>query len=202
MKVKAVVFDLGKVLVDFDYSIAARKLAENASNPASEIQKMLDHSPLLYRFESAGMTNQEFYEAFRREAGFGGDFDLFAAAFGDIFSEMPEMIRFQQQLRSRRVPTYILSNTNDIAIGHIRRNFPFFANFDGYVMSYEQAALKPHAPIYEAAERMIGARGQELVFIDDRAENCEGAARLGWRTICHRDAAETIPFIESLLIGR
>ncbi len=199
MKVKAVVFDLGKVLVDFDYSIAARTLAENSTKPASEIQKAFDHSPLLYRFESAGMTNREFYDVFCREVGFSGSYDLFAAAFGDIFSEMPEMIRFQQQLRAQRVPTYILSNTNDIAIGHIRRNFPFFANFDGYILSYEQGALKPHAPIYEAAERMIGARGQELVFIDDRADNCGGAEKLGWRTVLHRDSAETIPFIESLL---
>jgi FMN phosphatase YigB (HAD superfamily) len=199
LKIKAVVFDLGKVLVDFDYSIAARKLVENSAKPASEIQKMLDHSPLLYRFESAGMTNEEFYGEFCREAGFNGNYDLFAAAFGDIFSEMPEMIRFQQQLRSKQVPTYILSNTNGIAIGHIRRNFQFFANFDGYVLSYEQGALKPHAPIYEAAERMIGARGQELVFIDDRPENCEGAEKLDWRTVCHREPAETISFVEKLL---
>jgi putative hydrolase of the HAD superfamily len=199
LKVKAVVFDLGKVLVDFDYSIAARKLAENSAKPASEIQKMLDHSPLLYRFESAGMTNEEFYGEFCREAGFSGNYELFAAAFGNIFSEMPEMIRFQQQLRSKRVPTYILSNTNEIAVRHIRRNFPFFAKFDGYILSYEVGALKPHAPIYEAAERMIGARGEDLVFIDDRADNCEGAAKLGWRTICHRDPMATVAVVEELL---
>jgi glucose-1-phosphatase len=199
LKAKAVVFDLGKVLVDFDYSIAARKLAQVSAKPAGEIQKMLDHSPLLYRLESAGITNREFYGEFCREAGFEGNYDLFAAAFGNIFSEMPEMIRFQEQLRSKGVPTYILSNTNDIAIGHIRRNFPFFANFDGYVLSYEQRALKPHSPIYEAAERMIGARADNLVFIDDRADNCEGAAKRGWRTICHRHPAETISFVENLV---
>jgi glucose-1-phosphatase len=199
LKVKAVVFDLGKVLVDFDYSIAARKLAEHSSKPAEEVRKMLDHSPLLYRYEAAGMTNDEFYREFWREAGFRGDSALFAAAFADIFSEIPEMIRFQQQLRAQGVSTYILSNTNDIAITHIRRNFSFFGNFDGYVLSYEQRALKPHAEIYAAAERMIGARGQDLVFIDDRADNCEGAAKLGWRTICHRDPAETIGMVENLV---
>lgn len=202
MKVKAVVFDLGKVLVDFDYSIAARKLAENSSQPVAAIQKMLDHSPLLYRFESAGMSCDEFYGEFCREAGFRGDYDLFAAAFGDIFSEIPKMIRFQQELRSRGVPTYILSNTNDIAIRHIRRNFPFFAHFDGYILSYETRSLKPHPPIYRAAEQMIGHRGQDLVFIDDRADNCEGAAQLGWRTIHHRDIGETIATVEGLVSSR
>lgn len=199
MKVKAVVFDLGKVLVDFDYSIAARKLAENCAKPASELQKMLDHSPLLYRFESAGMTSDEFYGEFCRAAGFGGTYDTFAAAFGDIFSEIPEMTRWQRELCVRGIPTYICSNTNNIAITHIRRNFPFFANFDGYILSYEVGSLKPHAEIYRAVEKMIGACGEELVFIDDRADNCEEAARLGWRTICHRNPAETIPLVEQLL---
>jgi glucose-1-phosphatase len=199
LKVKAVVFDLGKVLVDFDYSIAAQKLAENCAKPAGELQKMLDHSPLLYRFESADMTKQEFYREFCSGAGFTGNYDLFAAAFGDIFSELPDMIRWQKGLRERGVPTYICSNTNDIAITHIRKSFPFFEHFDGYILSYEVSALKPDAAIYRAAEQMIGARGEELVFIDDRADNCEGAAKLGWRTICHRDAAETIPLVEQLL---
>jgi glucose-1-phosphatase len=199
LKVKAVVFDLGKVLVDFDYSIASRKLAQRSSKAPSEVQKMLDHSPLLYSYESAGMTSQEFYHEFCVHAGFQGDFEEFAAAFGDIFSEMPEMIAFQRQLKSEGVPTYILSNTNEIAIRHVRKNFPFFANFTGYILSYEQRALKPHAPIYQAAERMAGCRGEELVFIDDRADNIEGAEKLGWQTIIHCDAAETIPFVRGLL---
>ena len=199
MKVKAVVFDLGKVLVDFDYSIASRKLAARSSKAPSEVQKMLDHSPLLYRYESAGMTSQEFYREFCVHAGFLGDFEEFSAAFADIFSEMPEMIAFQRELRNEGVPTYILSNTNEIAIRHVRKNFPFFANFTGYVLSYEQRALKPHAPIYQVAEQMSGCRGGELVFIDDRADNIEGAAKLGWQTICHRDPAETITFVRGLL---
>jgi len=199
LKVKAVVFDLGKVLVDFDYSIAGRRLAEKSPRPPAEVQRLLDHSPLLFRYESAGMTSREFYDEFRRESGYTGTFEEFAAAFGDIFTEIPAMTRFQAELRAARVPTFVLSNTNEIAIGHVRRNFPFFRNFDGYVLSYEQRALKPHAPIYEAAERLIGARGEELVFIDDRDDNVEGAARLGWHTIHHSHPNETIPRVRNLV---
>lgn len=199
MKIKAVVFDLGKVLVDFDYSIAGRRLAERSQKPSTEVQSLLDHSPLLYSYESASISSQEFYDAFRERAGYGGTLEEFAACFADIFSEIPRMIRFQDELRHAGVPTYILSNTNEIAIRHIRANFPFFANFTGYVLSYEQRALKPHPPIYRATEEMAGASGLELVFIDDRDENVGGAAALGWQTIHHRDPEVTIPFIRSLL---
>lgn len=44
-KPEVVVFDLGKVLVDFDYSIAARKIAAQAERSAAQVQELLDHSP-------------------------------------------------------------------------------------------------------------------------------------------------------------
>ncbi len=58
------------------------------------------------------------------------------------------MIALHAELRGRGVPTYIFSNTNDLAIEHIRRNFPFFKNFVGYIYSYEIGAMKPDARIY------------------------------------------------------
>ena len=56
---KIIVFDLGKVLVDFDYSIAGRRIAADANLSAAEVQKYLDHSPLLVRYETGLMTRQE-----------------------------------------------------------------------------------------------------------------------------------------------
>jgi len=197
--IKAVVFDLGKVLLDFDYGIAARKIAERASMPANEIQRLIDGSPLLLRYESAQMNAREFYDEVRAHTKFRGSFEDFAATFADIFFEIPPMVRLHAALRERGIPTFILSNTNDIAIGHIRRNFPFFANFSGYVFSYEHAVLKPEAGIYEVAERLAGGRAEELVFIDDRLENVEGAARLGWNTIWHRDPQATTAALRSLM---
>ena len=49
---RVVIFDLGKVLVDFDYSRCANKLALQASRSAVELRKLIDHSPLLFRYET------------------------------------------------------------------------------------------------------------------------------------------------------
>ena len=186
------------MLVDFDYGIAVRKLAESSAASVEEVRSVVDQSPLLFRYEGGQMSTQEFFEEVRRLIGFRGEFPEFAAAFADIFSEMPEMISLQSELRALGLPTFILSNTNDIAVRHIRRRFPFFANFTGYVLSYEQAALKPHRKIYELTEQHAGARGGEILFLDDRAENVEGANELGWQTICHRSAEESIGKIREL----
>ena len=186
-----VVFDLGKVLVDFDYSIAARRIAARCSRPPENLHAFLGSSPLLVQYETGTLTRQDFFEAMRQATGFQGEVAEFGEFFADIFTEIAPMIELHAELRRRGVPTYIFSNTNDLAIEHIRRNFPFFKNFDGYILSYEVKAMKPDAPIYHALEQMTGKRGDEIIYIDDRAENITGGTAHGWRTIWHETPEKT-----------
>ena len=193
-----VVFDLGKVLVDFDYSIAGRKISERSGKSPEEVQHLLDYSPLLYRYETGLMTRQEFFGEVRQATGFHGTIEEFSGYFADIFWEIPPMIEIQAKLRRQGVPTYIFSNTNDLAILHLRQNFPFFANFDGYILSYEIGAMKPDAKIYEALERMAGKRGAEVLYLDDRQENVDGGAARGWQVILQTTAEKAIAAMEKL----
>jgi HAD superfamily hydrolase (TIGR01509 family) len=195
---RIVVFDLGKVLVDFDYSIAGRRIAAQANLSAADVQKFLDHSPLLFRYETGLMTRRDFYEEVRRHTGFRGNIEQFGEIFADIFTEIPPMIQLHAELRQRGIPTYILSNTNDLAIEHVRRNFPFFKNFDGFILSYEVKAMKPDVKIYEALERLVGRRDSEILYIDDRSENIATGAARGWRTILHESPEKTLAAIREL----
>jgi len=197
-KPSAVVFDLGKVLVDFDYSIAGRRIAAKSDMDADKVQHYLDHSPLLVQYETGLMTRQEFYEDVKRATSFRGDIVEFGSYFADIFSEIPEMIAIQAELKRKGVPSYIFSNTNDLAIEHIRHAFPFFANFDGYVLSYEVGAMKPDPKIYMAVEGLIGQSGANILFLDDRAENVEAGQKRGWQTIQHSSPASSRSTIEAL----
>jgi 2-haloacid dehalogenase len=189
---KAVVFDLGKVLVDFDYSIAARRIASRGRMGADAILRFIDQTALLHRYETGLLSNEEFYREVCVATGFGGNFAEFAATFGDIFSPIPAMVDFQASLRQRGVPTYILSNTNGLAVGHLREHFPFFNTFDGYVLSYEHRVMKPDPKIYELVEREAGRRGSELLYLDDRAENTAAGAARGWQVIVHESPEQTL----------
>ena len=192
MLAKVVVFDLGKVLVDFDYGIAARRIASRGRLSIDEVQNLIDHSPLLFQLETGEITSGQFFDEVRVATGFQGDFEEFSGFFADIFTPIEPMVEIHARLRARRVPTFILSNTNGIAITHIRRNFPFFANFDGYVYSYQQRAMKPDPKIYEAVERMTGGQGKEILFLDDRKENVATAFDRGWQIIHHQSWEETL----------
>jgi putative hydrolase of the HAD superfamily len=194
---EAVVFDLGKVLVDFDYSIAARKLAALGHVMPEAVQRFIDHSPLLFRYETGKMRKEDIFKEVAAATGFSGGLAAFEDAFADIFTAMPEMIALHAEIRSRKIPTYIFSNTNDIAVTHIRRTFPFFNNFDGYILSYEHGAMKPDAKLYEVVERTTGLSGAAILYLDDRKENVEAGAARGWRVILQRSHEETRREIEA-----
>lgn len=194
----AIVFDLGKVLLDFDYAIAARRLAQRGAMSADDIARFITHPGLLFRYETGLMTQQEFFEQVCSGIGYGAGPGEFGACFADIFTPIEPMIELHAALRSRGFPTYIFSNTNDIAIAHIRRNFPFFADFDGYVLSYEHRAMKPDARLYEVVERETGKRGAEILYLDDRPENVEAGAARGWQVILQESPEKTREAIRAM----
>jgi len=196
----AVVFDLGKVLVDFDYSIAARKIAARSSKAPEDLHAFLGSSPLLVDYESGRLTRKQFFDAVREAVGFHGGITEFGKFFAEIFSPIEPMIELHAELRRRGLPTYIFSNTNDLAVEHVRRDFPFFGNFDGYILSYEVGAMKPQPQIYEAMEKMSGRRGAEIVYIDDRLENVKAGSARGWRTILHETPEKTRAALEKYLL--
>ncbi|MFN7138840.1 MAG: HAD family hydrolase [Limisphaerales bacterium] len=195
---ETVVFDLGKVLVDFDYGHAAKRIADRCDGRECDIRGMIDQSPLLIRFETGLITTEDFFSAVKDAAGFLGDVDEFGPLFGDIFSEIEPMVAFNESLRSRNIPTFIFSNTNPLAVEHIRRTLPFFNNFSDFILSYEHGSMKPNAKIYEVVERISGKKGDAILYIDDRLENIEAGAKRGWQTIHHTSVKETLNKAKSL----
>jgi HAD superfamily hydrolase (TIGR01509 family) len=189
---QVVIFDLGKVLLEFDYSIAARNLSARGTISPEAVHKFIGQSPLLFRYETGLITKQEFFEAVRKETGFKGDLQEFSHIFGDIFEPMTPMIELHAALKQRKVPTFIFSNTNELAIQHIRKMYPFFHGFDGYVFSYEHGAMKPQAKLYEVVERTTNRQREQLLYIDDRPENIAAGTERGWQVILQETPEKTL----------
>jgi FMN phosphatase YigB (HAD superfamily) len=154
-------------------------------------------SPLLVRYESGLVNDQEFYSEMCRATGFSGDLTEFSLCFGDIFSPIEPLIQLHSDLRKRGYPTYIFSNTNGLAVGCIRACYPFFAQFDGYILSYEHGAMKPDPRLYEVVERQTGRHGAELLYIDDRSDNIEAGRQRGWQVILQELPGKTVEAVKS-----
>jgi HAD superfamily hydrolase (TIGR01509 family) len=195
---KVVIFDLGKVLLDFDYGIAARRIASQSKISAQAVKDFIDHSPLLFRYETGLMTKTEFYQEICRATEFSGSLEEFCQFFSDIFVPDQSMVAMQAELRKSGIPTYIFSNTNELAIEHVRRQFPFFTNFDGYILSFEHGAMKPDAKLYEVVEKTSGRRGQEILYLDDRLENITAGEARGWQVILQESPERSLSAIQRL----
>jgi 2-haloacid dehalogenase len=195
---KAVVFDLGKVLVDFDYSIAARRIAARGKLTLLQIGAFINQSRLFVEYESGRVTTQQFYDEIRGVTGFRGDLAEFSNCFADIFTEIEPMVQLQAELQRRGMSAYAFSNTNELAAEHIRRRFPFYGKFDGCILSFEHGAMKPDARLYEVVERQSGRREAELLYLDDRPENITAGAMRGWQVILHESPKKSRAAVQKL----
>jgi putative hydrolase of the HAD superfamily len=191
-----VVFDLGKTLVDFDYSIAANRIVPHCKPPADPEKFFSKHAAMLTSYELGLLTTEQFFTQICSASGFSGTQAEFGNFFADIFAPIQPMIDLHAELRRKKIPTYIFSNTNDLAVGHIRKKFPFFGEFDGYILSFEHGYMKPSAELYEIVERDSRRRGSEIVYIDDRAENVDAGSARGWNSILHEEPAKTREALE------
>ncbi len=194
-----ILFDLGKVLVDFDWRIAARKIAVNANATPSDLLNMLSTTDWMLRFERGEMTGAEFFNAVRQRIGYRASMQEFQKAFCSKFSVISEMVQLHTRVRESGISTWAFSNTNEWAVTHIRAEYPFFSGFDGHFLSYQLGVMKPDAGIYEAAERRTGCHGAAILYIDDLAENIHAAAARGWLTIQHSTPAQTVREVDRLL---
>lgn len=192
---ETVIFDLGKVLIHFDFGIAARRLAELSDLDPESIRMHMDQSSLLVDYETGRLTSEQFIDRLIDSIGFRGSHSTAAEAFADIFSPIEQMIAFLGRVQENGLPVCLFSNTNELAANHVRSRFPFYSRLDHHVLSFEHGAMKPDPSIYEIVEQVTGRRGESLLYLDDRIENVEAGAKRGWQTIHHESPAKTLSVV-------
>lgn len=192
MGIQIVVFDLGNVLVDVVHARASEALSKFCPAGPRLLEETIITSPLLHRIERGEIEAESFFRELAAHASCSAPPETLRAAFCDIFVPVPEMIAVNARLRAQGTRTYLFSNTSVLHFEYVKRNHAFMSEFDGYFLSYEIRCMKPDEPIYAAVERGTGLTGSAIVYIDDREENVEAAARRGWRAIHHISPAATV----------
>ena len=195
---EVVVFDLGKVLLDFDYDIAIRRFTERSNVGIDKVRELINSS-VQYDYESGKITTDEFFSYVRNGAGFQGGRSEFVDFFSDIFSPMEMMLNFFKRVKKAGLPVCVFSNTNEIAIQYISKHCSFYNDFDFYVLSFQEKGMKPDEPIYRVVEKKTMKSGEAILYIDDRLENIETGNRLGWQTVLQNDEVCSIAKAEKLL---
>lgn len=177
--IKAILFDLGNVIVPFDFKRAYAKLGPLCSCPVSEIIPRLRSTDLVQRFESGRIEAQPFVSELSALLGLKTSYTEFCDLWTSVFFEealLPESLLARLHKKHRML---VLSNTNSIHFSMLKARYPLFRQFDDFVLSYEVGAMKPDAAIYREAIRRAGCRAEECFFTDDIQANVEAARNNG-----------------------
>jgi len=185
--IKAIFFDLGGTLVPFDFQRGYAALARHSPHGPEEILRRAGSSDLFVRFERGELEPRQFVSRFCELFDCRLDFERFRQLWGAIF--LPHALIGEPLLAGlkKNYRLFSLSNTNALHFPLVMQEYPILRYLEGHVLSYEVGAMKPEPEIYRAAGARAGCHAAECLFIDDLAENIEGARREGMDGILFRD---------------
>lgn len=188
--IKTILFDLGNVIIPFDFKRAYSRLQPLCNYPVTEIPQRMRGTDLVSRFESGLVGSERFVKEFSALLELRISYDEFCDLWTSVF--LPEPLIQESLLESlrRRYRLMILSNTNPIHFHMIRANYPLLGHFDHCVLSYEVGALKPSEEIFRAAVGHAGCAASECFFTDDLAVNVEAARKHGMDAVQFHSAAQ------------
>jgi putative hydrolase of the HAD superfamily len=188
--IKTVIFDLGKVIVPFDFSRGYRAMSELCSYAPEEIPKRIGSTDLVLRFESGQVSPEQFVEQLCQILDVRMEYGHFCEIWSSIF--LPHTLIPENMLEGlrKRYRLLLLSNTNAIHFKMIRENYSLMKHFDHYVLSYEVGAMKPSPRIYEEAIAKAYCAPEECFFTDDIPEYVAGAREAGIDAVQFQSAAQ------------
>lgn len=182
-KYSVIVFDLGNVLIPFDYNIAVNKFNQAEDSLGTRFLEFYKNNYELHRrHERSDISADDFITKILTELNSSIDRELFCRIFGEIFSINEKLVALLPELK-KKYTLVMLSNTNHIHTDYGWKNFPFVKYFDKLILSHEVHAVKPEPAIYKAVEAFTKKPPQEHIFIDDIAEYAEAAKKVGWDAV-------------------
>jgi len=184
--IRAVISDLGKVVLWFDNAIFYRKMTQYCPLSVQEIREIVHRSQeFVELFDLGKLSPHEFYDWAIGKLGARIGYDEFMAAYVDVFWLNRPVLGLLQRLKAK-YRLILVSNCDVVRFESIRKKFPEIGIFDGRVLSYELGVMKPDPRIYQEALKLAQAEPAACVFIDDMAENVVGASALGIKGILYK----------------
>jgi putative hydrolase of the HAD superfamily len=179
MSSPALLFDIGNVLVRFDFTAAAKRFASQSEATTGEVLALL--APFKDDLECGRISDSDFVAQSMARIGFRGSREEFIDIWSDIFTENAPMIAAVEELAADH-PLYLLSNTSGLHKDWLFAKFPVFRHFAGGIYSHEAGSMKPHEPIFRAALEAFGLVASRTLYVDDLPDNIATGRRLGLLT--------------------
>ena len=175
---KYFLFDIGHVLVDFDYQIFLDALSEATGKPCEPLTGR--DLEMHYAVETGEISDAQWVDYLNQSMGVPWTLEELTQLWSRIFTKQKEGRLLFEDAKRSNVPVYLLSNIAKHHVDAIENNWPgIFEEINGKFFSYQIGVRKPHPDIYRHALNELGVEGNQCFFVDDLPDNIEAARSLG-----------------------
>lgn len=181
--IKAILLDLGNVLVKFDAAILDKGYKPYIKLKDKKFSDYIIDSDNVNRYMEGKLTSSQFYTKTCRFFKMDIDFKEFYHIWNSMFFPYPEMESLVKSLKKKypHIKLVLISNTNEEHYEFLKKDYDVLDVFDFRIVSHEVGALKPHPDIFSIALRAGGAKPKEAFYTDDREDLIQAARTMGIR---------------------
>jgi glucose-1-phosphatase len=197
-RLRAIIFDIGRVLVKVDVARAMQGLAAGSSLSASELWSAIEKDPRWADWQEGRILPHDWYLHLAKRLGGGLTFSQFTEVWNCALDPTPIHDDSFFQKLSKRYHLALLSNTDPIHVRHLEDTYSFFGFFPTRIYSCTVGASKPNPLIYREALRALKVQAQGALYIDDVAAYVEAAQRLGMKSIQFLSSLQLTSDLKSL----
>jgi FMN phosphatase YigB (HAD superfamily) len=178
-KIRAIISDIGRVIVGVDVSRAMQGLSTSIPLSPKEIWSAIEKDPRFVDLQDGRITARDWHLHIVRRLGGNLTYDQFTQAWNAAL--LPETLQPDSLWAglSKKYRLSLLSNTDPIHVAHMESTFTFFKYFPVRIYSCVVGSSKPNPVIYQDALRATKVKANEAVYIDDLEENVAAAKSLG-----------------------
>jgi putative hydrolase of the HAD superfamily len=204
MTIKTIIFDLGGVVIDLDFSNFYNRIISQSPLDKPQTPIMLEFFRQSDIYHQGNMTDDEFYQlACDLLQICMVDQSEFFNAFNSIISEINlDVIELIKKIKQNNQYKLIaLSNVNSSHWDYIlNKNWEFLDYFDDFILSHEVHLIKPDPKMFEYAIKKAGCKPKQILFIDDGLNNIRSARQLGIFCIKYTSTDDLIKELKDLKI--
>jgi len=195
---RAIIFDIGRVLIRVDVSRAMSGLASGLSLTPQDVWSAIEKDPRWLDWQEGRISPSDWHLHLTKRLGASLTFEQFAEVWNRALDPNPiHSDSFFEQL-SRNYRLALLSNTDPIHMSNEEARFSFFRFFPIRIYSYRVGASKPNPLIYREALKACKVRAEEAVYVDDVAAYADAARRLGMTGIVFQSPEQLRSDLRSL----
>jgi glucose-1-phosphatase len=195
----ALLFDLGRVVLDIDFSRAIALWAADAGCAPAQIAARFVRDEAYRKHETGEISDADYFATLRASLGIAISDDQFLAGWNAIFvGEMPDIAELLPRA-AQHLPLYAFSNTNRPHVAHFSTAYAdLLGHFRQVYLSSTIGLRKPDKAAYDHVVNAIGVPASRILFFDDSAENVEGARACGLRAVHVRSSGDVAGALAAL----